>query len=80
MVTSDRDEIVPKINIICQMFKLATPPSDLHRIIIFPKDRINLLRRKLESVLPKERMEKEEWIFIFFETFQQFYSNRRVCV
>jgi hypothetical protein len=36
-----------------------------------------LLRRKLESVLLKERMEEEEWIFIFFETFQQFYSKSK---
>lgn len=50
---------------------------DINRVIIIPKERQQMLQRKINSVLIKERMEKEQWKFIFYDKFLKFFLNSR---
>ncbi len=50
-------------------------PHNIKRIIIIPKERENLLYRKLEEPLLKESLIKDNWNFIFYNDLEKFFNS-----
>jgi DNA modification methylase len=47
------------------------------KFIVIPRERESLLSRKINSELLKERVEKEQWRFIFFDDLDRFYEMNK---
>ena len=49
---------------------LPTTGQEIQRVIIIPKETERMVQRKLQSTLLKERMEQDQWKFIYLTSLQ----------
>lgn len=56
---------------------LPATTAGVQKVIIIPKEREKMLYRKVNSTLLKENVKRDNWNFIFFDRFKQFYLTSR---
>ncbi|MEW6295498.1 MAG: DNA methyltransferase [Candidatus Diapherotrites archaeon] len=52
------------------------PPNNLRRVIVIPKERENLLYRKMKDPMINENIVKQDWRFIFYQDLENFFNKK----